>query len=325
MSSDVIDERVLKKMIKQGFLKEENLPLLLSEKRASQEPMLELILKHQFMSEVQLISFLAEEYKCASINPNHFAPDESVVRLVPSAFAHKHRVLPISKYNNSLTVAMENPADLILIDDIKAITNMKIRPAVTFPKAMTAALERYYPSGEMVEKTGSEQTIEELIRIEQERKDQDSESETITLLRQAQETPVIKIANLLLLEAIRKKASDLFVEPWENSIRARCRVDGLLEEIPSPPKSMGSALVSRFKVMSQLNIAERRMPQDGRLKLKFRTVKLMYASQFCRPLSAKKFALESWIKKHNLITWNSSDLAWRKWNRLKSVRLNRTE
>lgn len=265
--NDAINERILKKMVKQGLIKDENVELLINEKKNSTENFTELILKHKLLNEVQLISFLAEEYQCASINPNHFVPDENVIRLIPAAFAHKRHVLPMSRYQDTLTIAMENPSDLGLVDDVKAVTNMRIRTAVTLPREMSAALLRFYPNGQINENLNSEEAIQELVRIVQEQKGQDQQ-ETVSLLQQAQETPIIKVANLLLLDAIRRKASDLFIEPWENSIRVRCRVDGLLEEVSSPPKNMGSALVSRFKVMSQLNIAERRIPQDGRFKIK---------------------------------------------------------
>lgn len=264
---DAINERVLKKMVKQGLLKDEDVDVLLTEKKNSAENFTDMVLKHKFLNEVQIISFLSEEYKCASINPNHFVPDDNVIRLIPAMFALKRRVLPISRYQDTLTIAMENPSDLGLVDDVKAITNMRIRTAVTLSKEMSAALTRFYPNTQTTENSNSEEVIQELVRIVQEQKEQ-GQQETVNLLQQAQETPVIKVANLILLDAIRRKASDLFVEPWENSIRVRCRVDGLLEEVPSPPKNMGSALVSRFKVMSQLNIAERRIPQDGRFKIK---------------------------------------------------------
>ncbi|MBI4394785.1 MAG: Flp pilus assembly complex ATPase component TadA [Candidatus Omnitrophica bacterium] len=267
MALEVIDAHILRKMVKQGLFTEADAALLADEKKSSGLPMTELILKHNLMNEVHLLTFLAEEFKCASINPNHFTIEDSVIKLIPPIFAQKNRVLPISQHNNSVTVALENPADLGLIDDIKAITNMKVRPAITLYKELTTALQRYYPSDPESE-TSSENAIQELVRIVQEKKEQEGENETVNLLKQAQETPIIKVANLLLLDAIRRKASDLFIEPWESTIRVRCRVDGILEEVPSPPKAMGSALVSRFKVMSQLNIAERRIPQDGRFKIK---------------------------------------------------------
>lgn len=265
--ADAIHERLLKKMVVQGLLKETDVDGLIHEKKTAGSSYTELILKRNLISEVHLVSFLSEEYQCASINPNHFVPDTNIIHLIPDQFAYSHRILPISRYQDTLTIALENPLDLGLIDDVKAITNMRIRIAVTLPKHMDSALARYYPNVKAVESSSSEETIQELVRIVQEQKEQDQQ-ETVNLLQQAQETPVIKIANLLLLDAIRRKASDLFIEPWENSIRVRCRVDGLLEEVQAPPKTMGSALVSRFKVMSQLNIAERRVPQDGRFKIK---------------------------------------------------------
>ncbi|MBI4358059.1 MAG: Flp pilus assembly complex ATPase component TadA [Candidatus Omnitrophica bacterium] len=268
MASEVFDQRLLKKIVQKGLLKESDVQLLLEEAAKTAEAITDLILKHQFMNEVQLISFLAEEFKCASVNPNHFVPEESVIKLIPYRFARQHRILPISRYSNTLTIAMENPTDLSVVDDVKAISNMKVRPAVTLTKEMTKALEYYYPEDDLIGQASSGEAIQELIRIVQEKQEQDREGDAVDLLRQAQETPIIKIANVLLLDAIRRKASDLFIEPWESTIRVRCRVDGLLEEVPSPPKATGSALVSRFKVMSQLNIAERRIPQDGRFKIK---------------------------------------------------------
>src|SRR3989338_4239056 len=269
MVSEVLNQRLLNKMTKQGLLKEADYETLVSEKDKSEESFQELILKHRFLSETQLISFLSNEFKCPSINPNDFTPDEEVIQLIPAVFAYKHHVLPIARSNNTLTVAMENPGNLVLVDDIKAITNLKIQPTVALSKVITKALERYYSkSGVTMEEPTSEESIQELVRIVQEKKEQDVENDTMSLLKQAQETPVIKIANLLLLDAIKRKSSDLFIEPWETNIRVRCRVDGLLEEIPAPPKTFGSALVSRFKVMSQLDIAERRIPQDGRFKIK---------------------------------------------------------
>ena len=269
MASEIMNERLLNKMVKQGLLKESDAATLLNEKNKSEGSLQELIFKHRFLSESQLISFLANEFKCPPINPGDFVPNEEIVCLIPASFAYKHHVIPIARTNNTLTVAMENPGDLLLVDDVKAITNLKIQPTIALSKTIEKALERYYAkSGPPMEEPTSEESIQELVRIVQEKKDQDGENDTVSLLRQAQETPVIKIANLLLLDAIKRKASDLFIEPWESTIRVRCRVDGILEEVPSPPKVLGSALVSRFKVMSQLDIAERRIPQDGRFKIK---------------------------------------------------------
>jgi type IV pilus assembly protein PilB len=267
MAAEVVNEYILKKMVKKGLLNDSHVSALLEEKKRSGGSIAELILKHRYIDAQHLSAFMAEELKCPSAQPAQIVLSEELIKLIPADFARKHHVLPIDKQNNTLTVAMENPANLAIVDDLKAITNMKIVPAFALPTEIKGALKQYYPE-ERADKT-PEESIVELTKDVQERREKDTiETDPINLIFQAQETPVIKIANMLLAEAIRKRASDLFIEPWEDSLRVRCRVDGVLEEIRTPPKSIATALVSRFKVMSQLNIAERRIPQDGRFKVK---------------------------------------------------------
>ncbi len=266
--SEVITESSLQKMVSRGLLKPEAVAALLEEHKNSDQFMSDLIRQRSLMTDRELICFLSEEFNCPSVNPGHFIISDELLHLIPGQFAYKRRVLPIAKRDNILTVAMENPTDLALVDDLKAVTNLRVKPTIVLSKELTAALQHYYPGGGTRDIPKPDEMMDELIRIVQESKAQDASGGAMSLLKQAQDTPVIKIANLLLLDAIRRKASDLFIEPWERSVRVRCRVDGLLEDVPAPPKSMGPALVSRFKVMSQLDIAERRLPQDGRFKVK---------------------------------------------------------
>lgn len=268
MSLDATNERLLKKMAAKGLLKESDTATLLKEKANTQETLVEMMVHRKLATEESLCSFFAKEFNCPIVKLSVFIPSQEVLDMVPASFAHRNRVIPVSSEGRSLTVAVERPDDLELIGDLQAITDMRIRVAVASPSEMTRALERYYGAKGSPALPPSGETIEDLIRIVQESKASELEVKTVELLKQAQETPVIKIANLLMVEAIRRKASDLFIEPWENSVRVRCRVDGLLEEVPAPPKNLGSALVSRFKVMSQLDIAERRIPQDGRFRIR---------------------------------------------------------
>lgn len=263
------DHLIVERMVVRGLLSEQNAAFVLSDQGDVQKSAIEIIQERKLIEPQILISFLSEEFHCPPVNPNLFRIPDEIIRMVDPAYAIQKHILPISIYENALTIAMENPNDLATIDDLKAITNMRIRPAVALPTELKACLQKYYSQGEVQEShQSSEEAIEELIRIVQEKKSDEAETKTIDLLRQAQETPVIKVANALLVDAIRRRASDLFVEPWERSLRVRCRVDGLLEEVKAPPKSIGTALVSRFKVMSHLDIAERRVPQDGRFKIK---------------------------------------------------------
>ncbi len=269
MESKRWDHQILDKLISRGLIGEQDAALVLSEQKDGQRTAIEVIEERKLVDPQTFIAFLSGEFHCPPVNPNLFRIPEEIIQIVPAQYAIEKRVLPISIHENALTVAMENPNDLSVIDDLKAMTNMRIRPAVTFPLELKLSLQKYYHHGETQEvPQSSEETIEELIRIVQEQKQDEAEIKTVDLLRQAQETPVIKVANALLVDGIRRRASDLFIEPWERAVRVRCRVDGLLEEVKSAPKSISSALVSRFKVMSHLDIAERRIPQDGRFKIK---------------------------------------------------------
>ncbi|OGW76745.1 MAG: hypothetical protein A3J52_00215 [Omnitrophica bacterium RIFCSPHIGHO2_02_FULL_49_9] len=257
-------------MVSKKLISEKDLSFVLEELKSAEDVVVsDLILQQHMMSDKDLLCFLSDEFKCGVLDPNQLTIDKDMIKLIPPDFAFKRMVVPIAKREKLLTVAMEHPSDLRLIDDLKAVTGLRIQPVLALQRQLRIAVAQYYPSGSAKKMPKAEEMIDELVRIVQESKrHEDNGSETMTLLKQAQETPIIKIANLLILDAVRRKASDLFIEPWEKSIRVRCRVDGLLEEVPSPPKNMGLALVSRFKVMSHLNIAERRIPQDGRFQVK---------------------------------------------------------
>lgn len=271
MSDNGWNEIVLKKLVAAGLIKQEDITLIADEKGKSKKTTIEIAIDLKLIDTQRALHFLSEEFRCPPVNPNNFKIADEVIRLVPATFATKHKVIPLAIHDNTLTVVMENPSDLAVIDDLKAIANMRIRTAVSLSMDIQKAIVKYYSTADTATMSQPEETIEDLIRIVQETKSQEEEIKTLDLLRQAQETPVIKVANALLVDAIKRKASDLFVEPWETSLRVRCRVDGLLEELKSPPKVIGAALVSRFKVMSHLDIAERRVPQDGRFKVKIQS------------------------------------------------------
>lgn len=271
MLIDAMNEGLLDKLIAEKKLPPEVRSTVLQERQGGKRTISDILLERGFVSEHDLVSFLCQELGFTPVKLGLITISDETIRLIPARFAVKHFVLPVSKHENVLTVAMSNPSNLLLVDDLQALTNLKVKPVIAQPTELAKAIADYYPEEGHVElKTPgqTEETIEDLIKIVQDSKGEEDLGELSDLLKQAHETPVIKVANLLLIEGIKRKASDVFVEPWEGEIRVRYRVDGLLEEGKSPPKSMGAALVSRFKVMSQLNIAERRIPQDGRFKIK---------------------------------------------------------
>ncbi len=267
---DIVNEALLDKMVKQKKITASAKAIVVDEAHSTGKSMSEILVSRQFISDRDLVLFLSGEFGFVPIHLGDFKIDNDVLRVIPAQLARKLGVLPVSKHDDVLTIAMRNPTDVMLLDDLRARTNLRVKAVIAPFTDLQKAIDYYYPKDKKDEGPqvpAKEETIEELIRIVQDSKEEGDQAD-LDLMRQAQETPVIKVANLMLLDAIKRKASDLFIEPWENHIRIRFRVDGILEEGKAPPKAMGLALVSRFKVMSQLNIAERRIPQDGRFKIK---------------------------------------------------------
>ncbi len=219
-----------------------------------------------YISDDDITSFLSTQYRLPAIDLDEYEIDTEVIRLVSHDVCEKHKILPVSRSGSSLIVAMADPTNLHAIDDIKFLTGYNVEPVVASETSIQHAVERYYSnSGPSYDEVMAEFNIG----------DQDidfkadaEEINALELERASADAPVVRLVNVLLLNAIRKGASDIHVEPYERKVRVRYRVDGVLHEEMTPPVKLKNALVSRLKIMSQLDIAERRLPQDGRIKLK---------------------------------------------------------
>ena len=219
-----------------------------------------------YIDENELTGFLSKQYGVPSINLADFEVDPEVLKLLPKEVVTRHQVIPINKSGNTLIIAMADPSNIYAIDDIKFITKFNVEVVVASEQAISDAIEKYYTSnvsfdevmmdfGEDEDDVEWEEDIEEDINV-------------LDLEKSAGDAPVVKLVNLILLDAIRKGASDIHVEPYEKQLRIRYRIDGVLYEVMKPPLKLKHAIISRLKIMSKLDIAERRLPQDGRIKLK---------------------------------------------------------
>ncbi|MFO0566535.1 MAG: type IV-A pilus assembly ATPase PilB [Polyangiaceae bacterium] len=218
-----------------------------------------------FISDGEITNFLSSQYRLPAINLDEYEIDSEIIKLVNRDVCEKHKIIPVSRSGQSLIVAMADPTNLHAIDDIKFLTNYNVEPVVASETAVAAAIERYYNAGPSYEELMSDFSLDETdIDFSAEEEDVNA----LELEKQSADAPVVRLVNVLLLNAIRKGASDIHVEPYEKRLRVRYRIDGVLHEEMSPPMRMKNALVSRLKIMSQLDIAERRLPQDGRIKLK---------------------------------------------------------
>ncbi len=222
------------------------------------------LVKLGFISEDDITSFLSRQYGVPSINLSHFEIDTAVIKLIPSEIAQKHQVIPINRTGSVLTVAMADPSNIFAIDDMKFMTGFKVEPVVASETSIKNAINKYYDSAGMVEdimKDFDDRDVEAL-------KDGEDNVNVAELGQAAEDAPVVKLVNLILTDAIKKGASDIHIEPYEKTFRVRYRIDGVLYEVMQPPTRLKAAITSRVKIMAQLDIAERRLPQDGRIKIK---------------------------------------------------------
>ena len=242
------------------------------------------LVKLGFVKDEELTALLSKQYGVPSINLAQFEIDPAVIKLIPAETAQKYQIIPLSRAGATLTIAMTDPTNVFAMDDIKFMTGYNVEPVVASETAVGDAITRYYalakpaaPSGtglmsgasalEMATKTMEEMSVSGAEDVEI--LDDIDEISAESLERQGGEAPVIKLVNVVLMSAIQKGASDIHIEPYEKEFRVRYRVDGILYNIMAPPMKMRDAITSRIKIMAKLDIAEKRLPQDGRIKIRF--------------------------------------------------------
>jgi type IV pilus assembly protein PilB len=216
-----------------------------------------------YISDNEITNFLSQQYRVPTIDLEEYEIDAEILKLVAKEQCEKHRVIPVSRTGNSLIVAMADPTNLHAIDDLKFLTSYNIEPVIASETAIGQAIEKYYNAGPSYE--------EVMAGFDENEIDFTGEEEDLNLLeleKASEDAPVVRLVNMILMSAIKKGASDIHIEPYEKKLRVRVRIDGVLLEEMTPPLKLRNAIASRLKIMSSLDIAERRLPQDGRIKLK---------------------------------------------------------
>ena len=257
-------------LVAERLISEDQLKQALSEQKGKTEKLGSILARLGFITEEQLIGFLSRQYGIPSITLNNVDVDSETLRLVPAPIARKYEVLPIKRIGGTLTLAMADPTNVFALDDVAFMTSLQILPVVAPQAAIRAAIEKAYEAGQ--QSAMSEMLTEITADANVELLEGEAEStgvDVFELKESADEAPVVKLVNMVLVDAIRKGASDLHWEPYEKHFRIRFRIDGVLHEMLSPPKRLEPAIISRLKIMSNLDISERRVPQDGRIKLRF--------------------------------------------------------
>ncbi|MBI5562782.1 MAG: type IV-A pilus assembly ATPase PilB [Deltaproteobacteria bacterium] len=217
-----------------------------------------------FITEKDLTAFLSRQYGIPTIDLAAAEVDPEIVRLIPEDVCQKYQVLPVNRTGSTLIMAMADPSNIFAIDDIKFLTGYNVEPLIASEAAIKTAIEKHYesPEANLEGMLGDfEETDMEVVKDEE-------EVDVNDLKKLVEDAPVVKLVNMILTDAIKKNASDIHIEPYEKSFRVRYRVDGVLAEVMKPPMKLKNAITSRIKIMSNMDIAERRLPQDGRIKLK---------------------------------------------------------
>ena len=245
------------------------------------------LVKLGFVKDEEITALLSKQYGVASINLSQFEIDPSIIKLIPSETAHKYQIVPLSRSGATLTIAMTDPTNVFAMDDIKFMTGYNVEPVVASEMGVTEAIGRYYAAavprqpregGNTGDPTASVASLEMVTRELADSAILDDDVEVLedleqidvaSLERQGGEAPVIRLVNLMLMSAIQKGASDIHIEPYEKEFRVRFRIDGILYNVMAPPMKFRDAITSRMKIMAKLDIAEKRLPQDGRIKIRF--------------------------------------------------------
>lgn len=224
-----------------------------------------ILVKSGFIEEERLLKFLSQQYGVPAVDLSKLQVDPALVKLVAPEVVQKYLVIPIKRSGATLSLAMVDPANVHAIDDIKFMTGYDVEPWVASEGAVLAAISRFYDSANKDLAT----VLKDIAVTDPDIATIEEEEEDLSKIREAvEDAPVVKLVNVILSEAIKKGASDVHIEPYETNFRIRYRLDGSLYEVMAPPKKLQAALTSRLKIMASLDIAERRLPQDGRIKLR---------------------------------------------------------
>jgi len=252
-------------LVNNNLISREQLAAALREQKMSgeQAKLGAILIKQGIISEQDLISFLSRQYGIPTINLNEYEIEAAVTKVIPAEVAQKYHLVPVNRAGATLIVAVCDPSNLFAIEDIKFMTGYNVEMVVTSEADIKAAIDKYYDQSATLADVMDNLDLEELELV-----DTDDEVDLSSLERATEEAPVVKLVNLILMDAIKKKASDIHIEPYEKIFRVRYRIDGVLYEVMKPPMKLKNAITSRIKIMAELDIAERRLPQDGRIKIK---------------------------------------------------------
>jgi type IV pilus assembly protein PilB len=258
-------------LVKESLITQDQLQKALEFQRANGGKLGSCLTKMGFITDDDITGVLSRQYGVPSINLKYYEIDPTVIKLIPQDTALRYQVVPLSRVGSVLTIAMTDPTNVFAMDDIKFMTGFNVEPVVASESAIGEAISRFYGSGGNNAEEISN-LMKDLVEEDQELElaAEESEMDAASLEKAAEEAPIIKLVNLILTDSVKRGASDIHVEPYETELRVRFRIDGMLQTVMTPPLRLKDAITSRMKIMAKLDIAEKRLPQDGRIMIKYK-------------------------------------------------------
>jgi type IV pilus assembly protein PilB len=258
-------------LLKESLITQDQLEKALEFQRSNGGKLGSCLTKMGFITDDDITGVLSRQYGVPSINLKYYEIDPNVIKLIPQDTALRYQVIPLSRVGSVLTIAMTDPTNVFAMDDIKFMTGFNVEPVVASESAIAEAISRFYGGGASSHEELST-LMKDLVDEDQELElaAEEQEMDAAMLEKAAEEAPIIKLVNLILTDSVKRGASDIHVEPYENEMRVRFRVDGVLQTVMSPPLKLRDAITSRMKIMAKLDIAEKRLPQDGRIMIKYK-------------------------------------------------------
>jgi type IV pilus assembly protein PilB len=263
-----LPERITELLLSEGFITRDGVDRAMRDSKTNGTTLTYSFVKAGVIEEIELTKVIARTYRMPAVDLSKFEVDARILKLIPSELATKHLILPLKRDGRTLTVAIADPTNIGILDDLKFITRYDIYPVLAGEYTLRSVIEKGYDAGDVAMQT----LLEDIAGLEGDVEVLESEDEeavnAAALAAAVDDAPVVKLINAILTDAVKRGASDIHFESFEHELRVRYRIDGALQEVMKPPPKLKAALISRFKIMAQLNIAERRVPQDGRIKLK---------------------------------------------------------
>lgn len=287
-----MEKKLWELLIEDGIIKQEDVDSALSRQSESGESLVRTLIDMGSVSEWEMAATLGKQLNVPFITLSHYEIDPEVLQSIPEDLVRKYQIVPVDKTGEVLTIALSDPSNIYLLDELRLLTRCQIVPVISFESDIVEAIDRYYSSKKAeFEEAIKDITDAELKVLEGEELSMAGEEDEAELSIQADDAPVVQLVNLFITEAIKMRASDIHIEPYEKVMRLRYRVDGVLQEMTPPPKKFQNAIISRIKILSEMDIAEKRLPQDGRFRVKFQDKLIDFRVNACPIAHGEKIVI----------------------------------